>query len=335
MLRRSVVALLSTAVLLCGPGMASGAGGQGTGDGDRDTERFETVSIRVALLYGHPFKAERQEASLLAGGRSVPLAFGMSAVVPGLGQVYNRQWLKAGISLAAEVAILAGYITWRNDGLAGERAFRARAHAEWSPTQYASWINDYATYLEAEHGASFSFQDIVPPTNIDFSSPGSWSDSERVTVRSFFNQIRAAEFELFHPETGASFSHRLPEFGDQQYYELIGKYFQFAPGWTDYPQWLADGSYTDAIDPERSNPDGTKQSVSPTFYDYAREHAHSQDLLRRASRMTSLLVVNHLVAAIDAAVFSKLHNDRLDARLSMTYDEDGRPSTTATLTLTL
>ncbi len=335
MLRRSVFAPLTAVVLLCTPRTAGGADGHDTGEHDPGTEAINAVSIRVALLYGHATEPGGQDSSALVGGRSVPLAFGMSAVVPGLGQVYNRQWLKAGISLAAEVALLAGYITWRNDGLAGERAFRARAHAEWSPTQYATWINAYATYLEGEHGASFSFQDIVPPTSIDFSSPGSWTESERVTVRSFFSQIRAAESELFHPETGASFSHRIPEFGDQQYYELIGKYFQFAPGWTDYPQWLVDGSYTDAIDPERSTPDGTKLSVSPNFYDYAREHAHSQDLLRRASLMTSLLVVNHLVAAVDAAVFSKLHNDRLDARLSMTYDEDGRPSTTATLTLTL
>ncbi len=332
---RLTAALVCTVFLLAVPCLADGADGPTREATEGDRVVVDAASLRASFLYGRPVRGRPWESPALTGGRNVPLAFGLSAAVPGLGQIYNRQWIKAGVSLAVEVAVLAGYITWRNDGLAGERAFRLRAHSEWSPAQYASWINAYASYLESEHGASFSFQDILPPTGVDYASPDSWSESDRVAVRALFIEIRTAESELFHPETGASFSHRLPEFGDQQYYELIGKYFQFAPGWTDYPEWLANGSYTDAIDPERSNPDGTKLSVSPSFYEYAREHAHSQDLLRRASRMTSLLVVNHIVSAVDAAVFSKLHNDRLDARLSMAYDEDGRPSTTATLTLTL
>ncbi|MDX1739906.1 MAG: hypothetical protein R3178_01375, partial [Rhodothermales bacterium] len=161
-----------------------------------------------------------------------------------------------------------------------------------------------------------------------------WSETDRVTVQRLFSDIRDAEFELFHPETGASFSHRIPSFGDQQYYELIGKYFQFAPGWSDYPEWLSEGDYTDAIDPERSDADGDKISVSPTFYSYARDHAHSQDLLRRASQVTSLIVVNHVIAAIDAAVFARLHNRRLAARMEMVGDGGGRSVPRATLTLT-
>jgi hypothetical protein len=29
-------------------------------------------------------------------------------------------------------------------------------------------------------------------------------------------------------------SHRLPPHGDQQYYEMIGKYHQYSPGWNDF-----------------------------------------------------------------------------------------------------
>jgi hypothetical protein len=138
---------------------------------------------------------------------------------------------------------------------------------------------------------------------------------------------------MFHPETGASFSHVLPYFGEQQYYELIGKYFQFAPGWEDYPEWEIDGMYTVAIDPQRSDGEGGKVNVSPNFYSYARDHARSQDLLRRASRVTSLIIVNHIISAIDAAVFSRLHNDRLSARMEMVNDEAGRHAPRAVLTL--
>ena len=257
----------------------------------------------------------------------------MSAVVPGLGQGYNGQWLKAGVAVAIEIALVAGYMTWRNNGLDEERAFQALAHAQWGPGKYASWINDYTVFLELNHGGSFSHDPIVVPAGVDFTNPSGWSESERVTVQQFFGDIREAEFELFHPETGASFSHRLPNFGDQQYYELIGKYFQFAPGWSDYPEWLVDGEYTDAIDPERSDASGGKLSVSPTFYSYARDHAHSQDLLRRASMVSSLILVNHVIAAIDAAVFARLHNNRLAARVQMVGDGGGGSAPQAKLTI--
>ncbi len=57
----------------------------------------------------------------------------------------------------------------------------------------------------------------------------------------------------------------------------------------------------------------SKPNVSPTFFRYAEDHGEANDYLRRASRVSLFFVVNHLIAAIDAAVFAKIHNDRLQA----------------------
>ncbi|NNE47004.1 MAG: hypothetical protein HKN37_10135 [Rhodothermales bacterium] len=294
--------------------------------------QWTSDAVRMTFLHG---SASVSESGTATGRRSVPLALGLSAVVPGLGQGYNRQWLKAGLSIAVEAALVLGYVKWKNDGLDGERAFQAQAHAEWSPTRYAEWLNDYVGFLEINHGGVFTVQDILIPSpdQLDFTEPAGWTESELITVRRLFNEIRATESQMFHPETGATFSHVLPYFGEQQYYELIGKYFQFAPGWEDYPDWVVEDEYTDAIDPERSDGEGGKVSVSPKFYSYARDHARSQDLLRRASRVTSLIIVNHVISAIDAAVFSRLHNDRLSARMEMVNVESGRHEPRAVLTL--
>ncbi len=298
----------------------------------RQADRFVTASsLRSAIVFGGTSSVSDSDVGV-GGARSVALAAGLSAILPGAGQAYNRQWLKAGIGLAVEAALIIGYIQWRNEGLDAERAFKREAHGEWDPGQYASWINDYTVFLEEVHGGSFSFVEIEVPASVDFTNPDAWTESERAAVFGLFRSIRSAESELFHPETGASFSHQLPDFGDQQYYELIGKYFQFAPGWADYPEWIDEEGYTDAIDPERTNPDGSKTSVSPSFFQYARDHAHSQDLLRRASVVTSVLVVNHVVAAIDAAVFSRLHNNRLHPSVTIGYDASGSPQPTAMLT---
>ncbi|NND71719.1 MAG: hypothetical protein HKN43_09070 [Rhodothermales bacterium] len=288
-------------------------------------------SARQWLLNTNTGTGDELPLSFTGGTRSVPLALGLSIVVPGAGQAYNRQWIKGALMLATDVALISGYSVWRTRGRNGEDAFRAVAHADWKPDQYAMWLNDYADFLVADHGAVVTAPDAVIPSGVDFSNPENWNVETTVVVTEFFEQIRAIESQMFHPETGASFSHRLPFFGEQQYYELIGKYFQFAPGWSDYASWKDSNGFTISIDPERSDGNGEKINVTDSFYDYASDHAHSQTLLRRASRVSAFLFVNHVLAAADAAVFSKLHNDRIAARLTVVPVEDGKISAAATL----
>lgn len=307
---------------------------QQDGGGDAPAAIVSAARIRAELLYGLGAETVTTPGGRAVYRRSVPLAFGLSALVPGAGQVYNRQWIKAAVSLSIEAALITGYAIWRRDGLDGEVAYQAYAHRSWDPARYAMFLNDYKNYLNENSFAEVSAAAAVIPSGIDFTSPERWSASERQAVDAFFNQIRAIERQATHPETGASFSHVLPYFGEQQYYELIGKYFQFAPGWTDYPAWInEDGTYTVAIDPERTGAGGSKPNVSPAFYDYAGDHAAANDLLRRASRLSTLFIVNHLIAGIDAAVTAKLRNDRIDPSFGFSYGPEGAARPTARLLL--
>jgi hypothetical protein len=268
-------------------------------------------------------------------GRSVPLAFGMSALVPGLGQAYNRTWAKAAVAAGVEAAVLTLWSLKRSKGLSAEDDFRAFAHADWDPGRYATWLNDYTVWVEEVQGHAVTAPAAIVPSGIDFSVPGSWTAAQRASVASFFSQINAIERQSIHEETLATFTHQLPGFGEQQYYELIGKYFQFAPGWGDYPAWRdGDGNFTDAIDPERTGPGNSKPNVSSTFYRYAVDHAGAQDLLRSASRMSTLFVVNHLIAAVDAAVTAKLRNDRIRARMGLAYGPNGEAVPVAVVSVT-
>ena len=260
-----------------------------------------------------------------ASSRNVLLAFGMSAVAPGAGQIYNRQWVKAAVAIGLEAALVAGYFVFRSRGQDEEAAYKAYAHEFWDPARYATWLNDYVDYLELEHGADIDADPVAIPVGIDFTSPESWSADDRQMARAFFNQIRGVEDDVYHPETGASFSHKLPYFGEQQYYELIGKYFQFAPGWVDYPAWMEAGEFTLAIDPEYTGPGGSKPNIRGRFLEYAADHADANTLLRRASRISAIIVLNHLVSAIDAAITSKLHNDSLTAGVALRYDVQNEP----------
>lgn len=304
---------------------------------DGSGQYLSASSLRASLLHG-----------TAAQRKSVPLAFGVSALVPGLGQAYNGHWTKAVIALGAEVAIITLYATWRSKGNSGREFYQSVAHQDWSPLRYAYWLNDYVQYLNARPGervVSANPIDITPELQaIDFQQPDSWTQGQALLVRSLFLVIRGVEGEVYHPETGASFSHKLPFFGEQQYYELVGKYFQFAPGWEDYrfnlrngvPTWIdAEGNFLASIDPEMTAADGSKPNVSAAFRQYARDHASANTYFRRASRITILLIVNHLLAAVDAAIFAKLHNDRLRAQVYLSPDEAGVMQPTASLTIGL
>lgn len=292
---------------------------------DTLTVFMNRAALRSALIYGARPSQVEVDRWPTQGQRSVPLAFGMSAILPGSGQFYNQQKLKAVLAVSLEAAVITGYFVMRSRGLSVEDDFQDRAHAAWSPTKYAGWLNDYSDYLGSEFGANISAPSVTIISGVDFRNPSTWSESDQVLVRAMFDQINAIERQVFHPETGAVFSHQLPSFADQQYYELIGKYFQFAPGWDDYVAWKnAEGVYQVSIDPEHTGVDGSKPNVSDSFFNYASDHAHSQDLLRRASQISLLLVLNHAIAGVDAAVSAKLHNDHLKTRMGLAYNGAGQ-----------
>jgi len=290
------------------------------------------ASVKAALLYepADLTLTPYSNSPVRAKKRSVGAAFGMSAVIPGLGQAYNKQWGKAIGAFVMEAAIITSSIIWRNEGNGLERDYQLFAHAGWDPAKYANWLNDYSSFINV------TVDPISVPSSIDFRNPDSWSDQEWQVVLSFFDQIQDVERQMYHVETGAAFSHTLPDFSEQQYYELIGKYYQFAPGWDDYPAWLDEnGVPTAAIDPSMTGANGDRPNVSPTFFRYSDDHAHANDVLRRASRVSGLLILTHMVSAIDAAISAKMHNDRISPGLEIGSNAQGDVRPVATLTVKL
>ena len=265
------------------------------------------------------------------GRRSPALAFAMSAALPGLGQAYNGSWVRAAVALGLEAGLWAGHFTWKAQGREGEEAFQAFAHQEWSPYRYADWLNAYP-------GAGDEI-DLTPVEGIDFQRPEQWSGDEWARVLGFFQDIRATERITRYVNadgtgSGATFSHVLPDFGEQQYYELIGKYFQYGPGWSD---WCADYPNPEE-NPECFSIEGQEDrdefaTKTDLFFAYARDHAEANTLLRRASRAVSFVLANHVLAAVDAALTARLHNRglELDAGVDLRPGADGAATPMASL----
>jgi hypothetical protein len=99
--------------------------------------------------------------------------------------------------------------------------------------------------------------------------------------------------ELYKQVNGrdpVNLSHELPQEKDQQYYEMIGKYDQFACGWNDCNEW-------DGLSQKRLN--------------YEDKRYQSNKYLKRSITMTSIIFVNRIASLIDTIWGVKLHNDRI------------------------
>ena len=196
--------------------------------------------------------------------RSPLLAAGMSLLLPGAGEVYSESYLLGGIFLAAEVT---GWYFARRYDIKGDdqtALFENYADRHWSAVKYAQWLNENAkNFPGGENAAAI---DINPDPTLPHWQRVNWS------------QMNAVEMMI------PVFSHRLPQHGHQQYFELIGKYNQYSFGWDD-----KSGSYTEY------------NQISPRFYEYSLMRGKANDFYTVSERLINLVILNHVLSAVDAA----------------------------------
>jgi hypothetical protein len=184
-------------------------------------------------------------------GKKNPVLSGiLSAVIPGAGQFYNEDYWIAGIFLAAEAALIYVGLTYDKKGDDQTASFEKYADENWSVVDYATWLNTY-------EGANIA---IDPDENKQPWERVNWS-------------------ELNAAETG---SHNLPPHGEQQYYELIGKYHQYSPGWNDFTGGA------------------NKELVSPNLLYYSGERGKANDYYSTAKTAVIGIYINHLLSALEA-----------------------------------
>ena len=92
----------------------------------------------------------------------------------------------------------------------------------------------------------------------------------------------------------------------QQYYELIGKYDQFAAGWTDLV-WVETGNRA-----QSTEVDSVENFLSEQRLSYEVRRDDSNKYLKRASTLTGLIMINHVFSAIDAARVARLRSAGVD-----------------------
>ncbi len=234
-----------------------------------------TGHIRVDLLgqnrlWDHPMTDGGEDLSAIPQEKSPWLAAGFSLIIPGSGQFYAESYWKAALFFAIEVAAVTAAVVYDRKGDEQTERYQAFANQHWNVVRYAQWTEQ-----------NFSLQGEFQ-----------WDQGNGV--------VNWDELNRMERTVGGWYSHTLPPYGSQQYYELIGKYPQYNQGWDDRQD---DFTYGDPL--------------TPSFHYYSAERGQANTYYDRASTAVTVAVVNHLVSALDAAWSASMYNSDIHAEASL------------------
>ncbi len=191
--------------------------------------------------------------------KSILLGSILSVIVPGAGEFYAKSYVKAAIFFGVELLSWGAFAMYQIKGDNQTDKFESYADRYWSVYRYAQWLVD---------------EDFPGAGVINTNEP----DKNILRL-----QIMECERQ--------NFSHTMPEYGSQQFYELIGKYQNFQAGWTNLahvptrapgPYWYE--TYKDQV-----------------FIDYSNERQIANDYYNYAKTGIIVVVLNHILSAADAA----------------------------------
>lgn len=206
--------------------------------------------------------------------KSPMLAGFLSLLIPGGGEFYTGNYLKAGIFAAVEAIVITSAVIYNNKGDDQTASFENYANKNWDVKRYVQWTINNVNNINPS----------VDPNDYNvFKSDGS---------------VDFGELNKFEAALGGGYSHRLPTFGEQQYYELIGKYPQYSHGWND-----ANQSDTDF------------HILSPNFLFYSGERGKANDYYNISDRAVIGIYINHFLSAIDAVWSTSKYNSNLSLKM--------------------
>lgn len=239
-----------------------------------------------------PLLPEEEQTS---GEEKSPWVAGaLSLGLPGAGEFYAKSYIKAAAFIAVEATSWIVAYTYNKKGDRQTGDFQVYADQHWSAARYANWTLQNAGTLNPAITDPGSYN-VFPNGSNDCNAPFAcvrWTELNRLE-----RDISAA--------SANGYTHQLPYYGAQQYYELIGKYDEFSRGWDDAD--LRPISQSDL--PLRSN--------SKRFYEYAEMRAQANNQYDIASTFVSVAVVNHIVSALDAYWSATRYNHSLHASVKM------------------
>ncbi|MBI9072552.1 MAG: hypothetical protein JEY94_13200 [Melioribacteraceae bacterium] len=220
------------------------------------------------------------ETSIVKQKKSAFLAGVLSAAVPGAGEIYTGNYLKGAIFLAVEAAAIYLAVDYDKQGDDKTKVYQSFALENWDPAKYARNSIDNFNLDPADYADLFTNSEM---TEINYDR---------------WDLIHKIEGDVSKQDIGKYYSHELASFKDQQYFEMIGKYQQFNNGWKDF-------NYD-----ENSGFD-YHTTLTKNFEDYSVMRGDANDNYNKSSTFVTVMVINHVLSVVDAAISAKWYNDKL------------------------
>ncbi|SMO94872.1 DUF5683 domain-containing protein [Gracilimonas mengyeensis] len=256
-------------------------------------------------------------------------AFLASALVPGSGQAFNKKWVRAGLYFTAEVLGIVYYLDRNATARRQEKNYEEFTHQNWSVMAYAQWLVRYSdannlSQPQLDQLRNMVFENGRPLNPTWGNTPADW---QKVNISVLHTVENNTPFILDTPagcwdndppdcNRRSNFSHTLPQYGSQQYYELISKYYQYQSGWRDWYGNVTTAENQDAPALYQYMWNG-RDEPNGLFYTGRDRAEEFNDNYRIAGNILKLLVVNHVVSAFDAFITVKLKNSRIETQANL------------------
>ncbi len=204
-----------------------------------------------------------------------PIVAGLlSLVLPGAGEFYTGEYVKAAIFFTLEAVLVTTGLIYDKKG--DDKTVEYKNYADdyrnpnhhWSVIKYAHWIIQNELGGQ-DPGIILSNDPTLPP----------WQQ---------------VNWQLLNSNEKGS--HKLPPHGDQQYYEMIGKYHQYSPGWNDFSG-------------------GTVSDLSANFLFYSGLRGQANDYYNVASGAVIGIYINHFLSALDGVWSAVQFNNNLAVKM--------------------
>jgi hypothetical protein len=231
----------------------------------------DLISSEVKTNLRSPLKTQQKKE------KSPFLGAILSGVLPGAGEFYAESYLKGAIFLAAEIGLWTTHIIFNNKGDDQTIFFEGFADQNWDVRKYAQWLINQ----------QFNGYEQINP-----------AEPDRNILRLQINEVERLNF-----------SHTLPNYGDQQYYEVIGKYQNFVAGWADVD--------ISNLSKDPASPHYYGKFKSPMYLGYADERQKANDYYDNASLAVSGVILNHVLSAADAAWTVSVYNKQIRMQTSL------------------
>lgn len=224
------------------------------------------ISLKDSIYVSQEPKENPKRKSEFLGGL-------FSAIIPGAGEFYAKSYIKSAIFLAVEAGLWIAYGIFQKKGNDQTEFFQNYANQNWDIYKYAEWLKN---------------QGFPKAGDINLGAP----------YETLLAQINACE--------EVNFSHTLPRFGEQQYYEVIGKYQNFIVGWS-------------TADPNAINKNTYINYKLAQVDQYMSDRQKANDYFDNGTTMSMVVILNHIVSAADGVWSVIRYNKGLDVKTNVSF----------------